>query len=191
MKAEFLEGKLAVNAAAYSVARENIVRDAPIPPAPAGSIIQNGAEQADGMEVNFTAELTRGLTLIGSYNYLDAFVEKGQRNIADGKPLQNAPRHSGQLWVRYAFQRGLLQGLGVRFDIRRTSEIFGRVNQNVNLPGYTLMNAGISYRWKRQFGLQLNVSNLADHYYYRAAGASAQIALGAPRNWMVSTNYTF
>lgn len=191
VKAEFLEGKLAVNAAAYSVARENIVRDAPIPPAPAGSIIQNGAEQADGMEVNFTAELTRGLTLIGSYNYLDAFVEKGQRNIADGKPLQNAPRHSGQLWVRYAFQRGLLQGLGVRFDIRRTSEIFGRVNQNVNLPGYTLMNAGISYRWKRQFGLQLNVSNLADHYYYRAAGASAQIALGAPRNWMVSTNYTF
>lgn len=191
VKAECLEGKLAVNAAAYSVARENIVRDAPIPPAPAGSIIQNGAEQADGMEVNFTAELTRGLTLIGSYNYLDAFVEKGQRNIPDGKPLQNAPRHSGQVWVRYAFQRGLLQGLGVRFDIRRTSEIFGRVNQNVNLPGYTLMNAGISYRWKRQFGLQLNVSNLADHYYYRAAGASAQIALGAPRNWMISTHYSF
>lgn len=191
VKAEFLEGKLAVNAGAFSVARENIVRDAPIPPAPAGSIIQNGAEQADGMEVNFTAELTRGLTLIGSYNYLDAFVEKGQRNIPDGKPLQNAPRHSGQVWVRYAFQRGLLQGLGVRFDIRRTSEIFGRVNQNVKLPGYTLMNAGISYRWKRHFGLQLNVSNLADHYYYRAAGASAQIALGAPRNWMVSTNYSF
>jgi iron complex outermembrane receptor protein len=191
VKAELLEGKLSINAAAYSVERENIVRTAPIPPAPAGSIIQNGAEQADGTEVNFTAELARGLTLIGSYAYLDAFVKKGQNNIADGKPLQNAPRHSGQLWVRYAFQRGPLQGLGVRFDIRRSSEIFGRVNQNVNLPGYTLMNAGLSYRWKRQLSLQLNVSNLADHDYYRAAGASAQIALGAPRNWMASTNYSF
>jgi iron complex outermembrane recepter protein len=191
VKAEFLEGKLSVNAATFSVQRENIVRDAPIPPAPAGAIIQNGAEQAEGAEVNFTAELARGLTVIGSYNYLDAYVVKGQRNIADGKPLQNAPRHSGQLWVRYAFQQGPLQGVGVRFDIRRSSEIFGRVNQNVNLPGYTLMNAGLSYRWKRQFSVQLNVSNLADHYYYRAAGASNQIALGAPRTWMFSTGYNF
>jgi len=169
------------------------IKDLPqsIPPAPAGAIIQNGAEQADGTEVHFTAELARGLTLIGSYAYLDAFVKKGQNNIADGKPLQNAPRHSGQLWVRYAFQRGLLQGLGVRLDIRRSSEIFGRVNQNVKLPGYTLMNAGTSYRWKRQLSLQINVSNLADHDYYRAAGASAQIALGAPRNWMFSSNYNF
>ena len=93
--------------------------------------------------------------------------------------------------MRYAFQRGPLQGVGVRFDIRRSSEIFGRVNQNVNLPGYTLMNAGLSYRWKRQFSVQLNVSNLADHYYYRAAGASNQIALGAPRTWMFSTGYNF
>lgn len=191
VKAEFLEGKLSVNAAGFSVARENIVRNAPIPPAPAGAIIQNGAEQVDGMECNFTAELTRGLTLIGSYSYLDGVVKKGQNNIPDGKPLQNAPRHAGQLWVRYAFQRGPLSGVGVRFDIRRTSEIFGRVNQNVNLPGYTLMNAGLSYRWNRRLSLQVNVSNLADHYYYRAAGASAQIALGAPRNWMFSSGYNF
>ena len=191
VKAEFLEGKLSVNAAGYSVAHENIVRNAPIPPAPAGAIIQNGAEQVDGTEVNFTAELTRGLTLIGSYSYIDGSVKKGQNNIPDGRPLQNTPRHAGQLWVRYAFQQGPLSGLAARFDIRRSSEIFGRVNQNVNLPGYTLMNAGLSYRWKRQLSLQINVSNLADHYYYRAAGASAQIALGAPRNWMFSTNYNF
>ncbi len=191
VKAEFLEGKISVNAAAYAVERENIVREAPIPPAPAGSIIQNGAEKAEGAEMNFTAELARGLTLIGSYGYLDAYVVKGQRNIADGKPLQNAPRHTGQLWVRYAFQRGPLQGLAVRFDIRRSSEIYGRVNQNVNLPGYTLMNAGISYRVKRSLSLQLNLTNLADHYYFRAAGASNQIALGSPRTWMFSSGYNF
>ncbi len=191
VKAEFLEGKLSVNAAGFSVTHENIVRNAPIPPAPAGAIIQNGAEEVNGTEVNFTAELARGLTLIGSYSYIDGSVKKGQNNIPDGRPLQNTPRHAGQLWVRYAFQQGPLSGLAARFDLRRTSEIFGRVNQNVRLPGYTLMNAGLSYRWKRQVSLQINVSNLADHYYYRAAGASAQIALGAPRNWMFSTNYNF
>jgi outer membrane receptor for ferric coprogen and ferric-rhodotorulic acid len=53
------------------------------------------------------------------------------------------------------------------------------------------MNAGLSYRWNRRLSLQVNVSNLADHYYYRAAGASTQIALGAPRNWMFSSGYNF
>jgi len=191
VKAEFLEGKLSVDAAGFSVARENIVRTAPIPPAPAGAIIQNGAEQVDGMECSFTAEVAPGLVLIGSYSYLDGVVKKGQNNIPDGRPVQNTPRHAGQLWVRYAFQRGALSGLGMRFDIRRSSEIFGRVNQNVNLPGYTLMNAGLSYRWNRRLSLQVNVSNLADHYYYRAAGTSTQIALGAPRNWMFSSGYNF
>ncbi len=191
VKADFLEGKLSVNAGAFSVARQDVVRNAPIPPAPAGAIVQNGAEQADGAEVNFTAELSQGLTVIGSYHYVDAYVVKGQNNIPDGKPLQNTPQHAGQLWLKYSFAQGFLQGLGVRFDVRRSGRIYGRVNQNVSLPGYTLMNAGLSYRWSRNLRLQFNARNLANKYYYPAAGASNQIALGAPRTWLASTSYAF
>ncbi len=154
-------------------------------------VVQVGEEQADGAELSFTAELLRGFTAIGSYNYIDAFVVKGERNIPDGKPLQNTPHHAGQIWLKYAFSKGPLNGLGVRFDIRRSGHIWGRVNQNVRLPGYTLMNAGLSYRWNRAVRLQFNATNLADKYYFRAAGASAAIALGAPRSWMLSTAYSF
>ncbi len=190
VKADFLEGKLSLNASAFTVARTNVIRAAPSP-SPAGSIVQLGAEQADGAEFSFTAELFTGFTAIGSYNYIDGYVVRGERNIPDGKPLQNTPTHAGQVWLKYNFARGPLAGLGVRFDIRRTGHIYGRVNQNVNLPGYTLMNGGLSYRFSKALRLQLNVSNLADKYYFRAAGASAAIALGAPRSWMSSASYAF
>ena len=104
------------------------------------------------------------------------------------------PKHTFGLWNRYDFSRMWGAGLGV---IRRTSMLASSeiietaTNRNVELPGYTRVDAAVFFRLNDNFGLQLKVENLFDKKYYINANSNTNITPGSPRAFRVSLNAQF
>ncbi|WP_166422838.1 TonB-dependent receptor [Paraglaciecola sp. 20A4] len=87
-----------------------------------------------------------------------------------------------------------LNGYAANASIVRADETYSSFSQSVQLPAYTLVNAGVSYTtdtWSASF----NIKNLTDEEYYRANFPDlfgAQIVLPElPRHYQASVSYKF
>ncbi|MHA7815703.1 MAG: TonB-dependent siderophore receptor [Pseudohaliea sp.] len=112
----------------------------------------------------------------------------GEGNVAGLK--QGIPENIFSATATYDFDNGLAVNASV-IDVDSTYSSFSKV---VELPAYTLVNAGISYEtdnWK----LSLTGKNLTDEEYFRANFTNlfgAQIVLPElPRHWVAKVDYRF
>lgn len=140
-----------------------------------GFSVQTGEVRSRGLELEATAEVTRGLKLQAAYTYLDAEVTQSNSGNEGDEPSQT-PRHLASMWVDYALPTAALQGVSVGGGVRHVSSTYAwdattASPERMKNKEYTLFDAAIRYDLgkidTRLEGarLALNVSNLFDKDY--------------------------
>ena len=164
-------------------------------------VTDNAADaEIKGVELEVLAALTEGLTVGGTYSYLDAEFEDYVTNKgADlaGFKLRRTPEDSFSIFAEYAFNAGNVGDIVIRADLQqRGDQFFENDNRAVSFEkGYDLINASVRWistdaRWQ----VSLWGKNLGDEEY-RATSISVADSgfsrIGPPRTWGLSFKYNF
>lgn len=153
------EGRnLLLSAALFNLVQSDVLKFVGTDPRQVGEI------RSRGLELEARAELTRQLSMVASYSYIDARITRSTDAAEVGQRSDETPYHQAALWLDYNFAKfGLPQleaGLGARY--RGTSRAAGVPK---GLPAYTLFDAMAQYQFDANWELALNVSNLANKDY--------------------------
>lgn len=186
------------------------------PGAPPATASLKGTETqiVQGLEVSVSGQVTEGWNVFGGFAimdsrrqhsaYLDAVLrattpgDYGIYTTTDGNQLAFTPNFTANLWTTYRFPFGVtlgggLQHVGASYLGRPDDAL--RVIPNGRfgmLPGYTVVNAMVAYDLTENVTLRLNVNNIGDQTYATSSNwAGSRIALGAPRTFILSTNFRF
>ncbi|MBN7796829.1 TonB-dependent receptor [Parahaliea mediterranea] len=159
LKSDWLDSRLRFNAALFY----NDYQDIQVTQFEAGSggassrVVNAGEATFQGLELELTALLTRGLLLELTYGYLDAeFDEYLARNpatdmeedIADVTTVTRAPENSGNLGLQYEFDPFSFGTLSARLDVVYTDGFTFHPFQNQydSADDRTLVNARVSLK---------------------------------------------
>ena len=197
VKLELLDKRVTATLAYYDIFKSNIL--APVAGSPYSYPI--GLAESKGVELDVAGRINEMWSLTASYAYDDARVRKGEApndfvygdtiNIA-GNVLQNVPRHSGSVWLKYDAP-GDLKGLTLGGGVVAVGLRQGDNQNDFQLPAYARIDAMAAYRlptdWApgvKNLTLQLNVKNLANTSYYLGATSYWNVYPGAPRTFLAS-----
>lgn len=187
VKASFLGGRGLVTFAAYRIVKKNLLATVPgsLPP------IQDqvGQRSAKGLEASLTLDLPDGFGIDANGTILDArfdeFLSGG--TSFNGKTPPNVPEVTANLWLRYAVTPRLQTRLGLRYVGRTFSD---NANQ-FRVPGYAVVDAGISFAVTKNVAANLRVYNLFDKDYATTTYNDEQWLLGRPRSVDASISMRF
>ncbi|MEH3098978.1 TonB-dependent receptor domain-containing protein [Sphingomonas adhaesiva] len=211
LKAQFDLGSMKgrFNLAAYRGNYDNIQRTTA---EEVGGVVLNVTRSAakgrvQGVEVNAALMPVTGLTLNGSYSYIDArytrVADASAGVILNGAPFPYTPRHKYSLGAAYEAPLGRAGDLVVNANyVRQTSVSTAQTNQAFyrELPGYGLLNAnvGLNNIGGRPLSITVFATNLTD--VARPVGVIDLYAGGAgvvgltytePRMYGVRVGYRF
>jgi len=183
-KADLLGGRLAATLAAYRLTKRNaITRE------PGGFYVQTGAQRSRGVEVDLLGTPTEAVTVAASYAFTDAVVIEDALYPA-GARLPGAPRHSGSVWARWSARGGALAGLDLSGGVFAVGPRFGSLANEVEAPGYAVVDLGAAYTVRPGLRVQAVVTNALDARYVvsaeRGGGEEAPLVVawpGAPRGF--------
>lgn len=139
---------------------------------------QSGEQRSRGVEFEAKVAVTENINLIGAFTHTSAEITRGLGADVGDAPI-GIPDYTASLWADYSFGPGYLHGLKIGGGVRYVGETVGGYTPNafvtnpvrLNVPGYTLVDAMISYDFGKAsarlkgFSAQLNVSNLFDKTY--------------------------
>jgi len=176
-------------ASVYRIEKRNLLSRDPDDPA---VVQQVGRQSSSGLELAFAAEPVRNWTVDANIAVLraryDDFSElsAGARVSRTGNVPTGVPERMANLWTTWRFAPKWKAGFGARYvGARPTNAANARW-----LPGYTVMDASVSYDYSRQLTLMLAVRNLADREY-AVSGSDSTWLLGAPRTVVMTARATF
>jgi catecholate siderophore receptor len=166
---------LTASAAFYRLDRGNVA--VPDPVDPTRSLLVD-AQRTKGMELELSGYVTPSWTLVGGYAYQDGRITRGISASAQaGAVLAQLPKHSFSLWTKYAFTPRWAAALGV---VRR-GDLFASTDNNVVVPTFTRVDAGMFFDVNDRLRAQVNIENLFDADYFATAHNNNNITPGSPR----------
>lgn len=180
-KIELLDGRLNSTVALFQLTKRNRGASVLDPLSPTGTnVVTIGKAVARGLEWDVSGQVTRKLSLIGSYAYTDTEVTEDP--TYKGMQLANVARHSASLWARYAIDSQWTVGGGVFAQSARQ----GDSGNTFQMPGYARVDAMVAYRFAlgaSKASLQFNLDNVFNRKYYTGSHQFVQdwIKLGNPR----------
>ena len=183
-KWDLIGERLSVNGAIFRVEKTN-ARTPPLLPDDPPQVLQ-GRQRVQGVELGASGGITRALSVFGAYTFLDSEIVKSNTPAEVGKEIQNAPRHSFNIWTTYQLPHRITLGGGPRFVGRR----FGNNINTRQVNSYWLLDAMASFPVARHLDLRLNLYNLTNVYYFDRLGGGHLIP-GAGRSVMVSAGFRF
>jgi iron complex outermembrane recepter protein len=208
VKAELLDKRLTATLAYYDIYKSGIVQSI------LGTQFSRpvGLVHSSGVEFDLAGRIDDNWSVIANYAYNDARIVSDasgppQPNYDGvtyfnaggqlGNRLQNAPLHSGALWVKYN-ALGDFKGLSLGGGVVAVGERQGDNNNSFQLPAYSRVDTMISYQlpqqltpWAKLVTLQFNVKNLLNTTHYVNSLDRYGIAPGAPRNFVFSMRAEF
>ncbi|WP_454722499.1 MULTISPECIES: TonB-dependent receptor [Cupriavidus] len=187
---------LSLTAALYRLNRSNVVVLDPNDPTNTRTMLSDG-QRTDGFELGVNGRITSAWSVSGGYSYTNAkFIADTSATLRDGARVGQVPKHTFALWNRYDFTPMWGAGLGVihRTKMFASNQLVATSSDptpNVELPGYTRVDAAIFATLSKRLRLQLNVENLFDKKYFVNANSNTNITPGAPRIFrlMLSASY--
>ena len=198
VKASFLDGRGSFTFAAYRIVKKNLlVRD----PNNLTSTtpLQVGQRSAKGLEASLTIDLAQGFGIEANGSVLKAKFDdfNAVGTAADGvTPVlisyngntpPNIPETTANLWLRYDATKRLQARAGLRYVGHSFSD-----NANVfRVPGYAVVDAGVSYALTDNVALSVRAYNLFDKGYAVTTYNDEQWILGRPRSVDVALRASF
>jgi iron complex outermembrane receptor protein len=186
VKNRWFGDKLSTTAAWFRLRRSNLLTP---DPNNVGFSIQTGLQQSQGFEFEAQGAIRSNWRVISAYTYLDTSIVR-DNVIRVGNSFAAAPRHSGSIWSTHGF-RGPISRLGAGWGVFYTGSVFGNVQNLYRVPGYTTVDAQLSYRLLEKTRLQFNAKNLLNERFYIAGSNLLGIFPGAPRSFAASITTTF
>lgn len=187
-KAGFWQGRGTFTFAAYRIVKQNLlVRD----PANLTSttLLQVGQRSSKGLEGSLSLELPQGFGLDANASVLEArFDSFNTGGISySGKTPPGVPEATANLWLRYDVTARLQTRVGLRYVGKTFSD---NANQ-FRVPGYAVVDGGISFAVTKNVAANLRVYNLLDKDYATTTYNDEQWLLGRPRSVDVSISARF
>lgn len=186
LKQMFWNGQGEWTLAAYHIVKKKLLsRETPASPTE-----QIGQQSSDGLEATLELALGHGWQVSANAALVraeyDDFVEGG--GDRSGNRPSNVPRRTANLWLNKALGQGVDVGMGARYVDARYADT---ANQ-IEVPGYTVVDANIAWQALPDVRLGLELNNLFDRQYATtASSAGQQWYLGAPRSLFVTADYSF
>lgn len=166
------------------------------------SLSINGATRAinkarsRGAEFELNGEILPDWELSANYSYTNAkIIDDGVNAANNGNRLQNAPRHSGALYLSHNLVIGGIPGdFRIGGGARYVGTRAGDPENSFTLPNYVVADSFIAWN-NRLFGektqLRLNLNNLFNEHYYTSSGGNLRVREGETRNLMVQASVEF
>ncbi|NNC73453.1 MAG: TonB-dependent siderophore receptor [Sphingomonadaceae bacterium] len=166
---------LSFTAAIFRLDREN--GTTPDPANPGNSILTGS--RTEGFEAQLVGQILPWWSINAGYSYLDA-DERGRVAGAAlaNRTLAQVPEHMFSIWNHIDVSQNLGFGLGLTHQ----SSQFAAIDNSVELPSFTRVDAALYYNLNENIQLQINVENLFDEDYFPAAHNNNNISTGEPLN---------
>ncbi|MBU3022292.1 TonB-dependent siderophore receptor [Aestuariibacter sp. A3R04] len=179
--------------AIFTTEKNNILASSP---AGDGTTEAIGEAQSQGVELDMSYSITPDLQLSLSYAYVDAENAKeitlwDYYVIEEGARLGNVPEHSGSLMLRQFAEFGNYTGNGGVVIQYVGKQLGDFLEQDFDLPSYTLVNLFVNVDLTERLSLNLNINNLLDEEYYQNSYFEAWTMPGSPRAVKASVKYAF
>ena len=147
---------------------------------------QVGLTRTEGGELSLTGHVTDKWQVSASWGHqLARVVEAAPANV--GKDVPFVPENIYALWNRYQVLPWFGAGLGI---IHQDSS-FAELNNTVELPSFTRVDAAFFFDINENWQAQVNVENIFDEEYYPSAHNNNNISPGAPRSAYVTVKANF
>ncbi|TDO23935.1 TonB-dependent receptor [Pedobacter duraquae] len=192
-KTSWFRDQLTVTAAVYKIKQTGALYNTP---GVTDVLRQIGDEKSQGFEMDVIGKIMPNWNVIASYSYNTAKILDSGIPGEIGIQKPNTPKNSANLWSRYSFIKGSLQGFGVGFGINYIDKRnllydakFSPDNQ-LTLPSYTLFNAALFYNIGK-LQLQLNANNIGNKKHWIGGYDYLRLFPGQPENYMLTLGYSF
>ncbi len=188
-KGEFLQRKLTLNAAIYSITQKNLlIQD----PNDESVLSQRGEQRSHGFEFDITGHVLPNLQVNASYGFVDAEIIEDDDPTLIGQRLGGTPEHSANFWGRYDFNGNALRNFGVGLGIQYRDDSLSWFGDRLLLPSYTVFDGALYYRPSGgDIQITFKLNNIFDETYWNGALNASRLFPGAPRNFLLSTTYKF
>lgn len=193
-KWDLLGEKLTLNGAIYHTEKLN---QRETDPNNSSYQILAGDAVAKGVELEAIGRMTDRWQVSGGYAYTYSEIVKSPNSSSTsdlGRPLANAPRHTGNIWTTYKLPWQVQIGGGINYVSSRfassTPTTVGGVNFWKQVPSYWTSNAMAKYPLTDNVDLQLNVYNLTNKFYYDQIHPS-HVVPGPGRSALFTISYKY
>jgi iron complex outermembrane receptor protein len=200
LKSDLLGNRLRVNVAAFDNEYTDLQVDQVRVPPIFTDTLNAGNATIQGVEIEATAVLARGLTANFFYAYLDAdygsYVDNGVE-LEAVKHVPNAPEYQFGAGMEYAFPHTMIGDFVLNLDYRKQDEFYAGPNPNTLSPGYDVWNARLRLAEipapHGRFQLAVWGKNLGDEIYRLSTTNLGVISaqFGPPRSYGVDATYEF
>ena len=185
IKAMFLDGKGSATLAAYRIVKKKLVAQR----TPSSPIEQIGQRSAKGIEASLTLQLTDRFGIDANGTVLDAdfddFISGGTNYTGNTPP--NVPEVAANLSVYWT----LIDALRANASLRYVGRSFSDNANSYRVPGYAVVDAGLTYALTPNLAANLRVYNLFDEDYATTTYNDEQWILGRPRSIDISVTAHF
>ena len=192
-KGEYLNKRLSVTTALFSLRQKNTLYNAGVSGQP-DLMVPIGEEFSRGVEFDVSGRILPYWSIMASYAFNVAEISKAPEGTKDlNLQRPGTPRHSANLWTKFIVPTGMLRNLGIGVGLNGVSERKGQVGRRENVvsyPGYGLLNLALYYK-VREVQLQLNLNNALNKQYYISGYDRLRSFPGAPRNINITATYRF
>lgn len=178
IKTELFDGRLASTIAYYDIDRGNLAYTDTARQLATGRspyYIFGNSEASRGIETEINWAPNDSYNLVFGWAHTTK-AETTQSNNATfiGRRFGATPVNTYSLWNRYTFRHGPLKNFAIAGGLQHNdaTNLSQDPQIQVTLPGFTVYNAMLSYRFKvaeREYRTQLNVKNVFDKRYREGA----------------------
>ncbi len=190
-KSELSQGRLLLTGSWFRIDKKNVLRPDPAF-GPTGAnfsaVLPVGEVRNQGFEFDATGRVTRDLSILVNYAYLDSEIRQDRFTpSAVGQPMPNAARHAFGLFARYDLKRtgtSLMAGNETRG--RRFEPYAG-----IRADRYSIWDFGVFQQLGKRLELRVQLDNAADRAYATASLFAARAGNwpGAPRTLTAALHF--
>ncbi len=183
-KADWLDGAVSTTVALFRLDRSNVLsffRDSN----GVFQVVQGSEQRADGVELDVIGDVTKSLSVVANYNYLDGRVIDDPVFL-EGREVGGAPDHTGSLWLNYQLENRIGIGSGIFFQ----TDWKTFTSSEEQLPGFQTVDAVVSYQISNLVKAQVNFKNIFNERYYLSGAGSNQAYPAAGRTAYLNFSVT-
>ena len=152
--------------------------------------VQVGEQSSSGLEASLDLQLPNRWQLQANAAIVRAQYDKfdDQGVSRKGNRPTEVPRRTANLWLSKAVTDDVNAGAGVRYVDSRYADMAN----TAELPGYTVVDATVSWKALPKTTLGLRLNNLFNRQYAVSQyNGGQQWIMGEPRSFFVTADYSF
>jgi iron complex outermembrane receptor protein len=193
VKQSLWDQRLEWTLAAYRVEKKNLLTQNPASANPQ-DILQVGQQSSRGVEASLALNVDDRWRIDANAAVLTAkFDEFGEEDddgtivSRNGLRPPSVPEQAANLWVSWA----VTDQWNARAGLRYVGKRFTDTANQLELPSYTVVDAGVDWAPTPQLALTAALRNVTDEIYGVAAYTTQQWILGQPRTAELTARYRF